>query len=290
MVKMDDADVKEGFADFALSLKKEDEGMAKRKVTASAPGFSSGDVPLQPMALVLYAVPGWGKTSTAAYATNPAILMAEKEQGYLTLLGAGRVPDVPRATVSGWRELMCQIEEVAEADDPPCNILALDVLGAFESYCHEYVCRSKFNGDWSKFIAYRKGYREAANTAWDELFSALDRVKANGVHVLMLSHHKVQKTRDPMTEEYAVSAPKVEKESADRVVEWADAVLFGTYSINTEDGKAEGGSQRLLYCKNHAAHVAKNRFGMPEMIRVPEDPSQNWQVIRDAIKEGTQNE
>ncbi|HUW30151.1 MAG TPA: hypothetical protein VM223_00910, partial [Planctomycetota bacterium] len=56
----------------------------------------------QPPRIVLNAVEGWGKTSTAAFSPKPAILMAAGETGYQTLLGAGLVPEVDTAFANSW--------------------------------------------------------------------------------------------------------------------------------------------------------------------------------------------
>ena len=60
--------------------------------------------------ILINAVEGWGKTTMAANSPNPLILMAEGETGYETLLAHDLVPAVARATVTGWPQLLAQID------------------------------------------------------------------------------------------------------------------------------------------------------------------------------------
>jgi len=68
----------------------------------------------KPPRIVLNGVEGWGKTSTSAFAPNPAILMAAGETGYETLLGAGLVPQVDAARVESWQQLLDTLDALAE--------------------------------------------------------------------------------------------------------------------------------------------------------------------------------
>ena len=65
---------------------------AAPRPSAAVPAFAK----LTPRAIapriVLNAVEGFGKTSTAVQAPGAAIIMARGETGYATLLNAGRVP------------------------------------------------------------------------------------------------------------------------------------------------------------------------------------------------------
>ena len=113
----------------------------------------------RPPRIVLNAVEGRGKSSWAAFAPEPAILMAQGETGYETLLGVGLVPQVDAAYVSDWHGLLALLDKMAQVEEPMHKVLALDALGGFERLCHEHVCRRDFGGDWGEkgFSSYQKG-------------------------------------------------------------------------------------------------------------------------------------
>ena len=280
------------FAEAIISLHKEEQ-MAKRSATVKAPTMEAGEAKRQPLAIVLYTVPGWGKSTTASNATEPGLVMGRDETGYETLLGQGLVPNIPRTTVRDWGSYLALLDTLAEGCD--YKVLAIDTLGAIEQLCHEHVCNREFRGQWgeSGFAGYNRGPKVASQD-WGQMLQKLGRIKANGTSILLLGHVRITKSRDPLSEEYDKATLDIDqKYSLPAVRRWSDAILYGTFETQVEeDGlrkKGKGGRDRVLYCENAAAHIAKNRLGLPEMLKVPDDPSQNWAVIRNAIKEGARN-
>src|SRR6056297_30369 len=155
-----------GKADTALAAKakakvKGKKGKRKASTDASVPEFTTERSKDRGVALVLYTEPGFGKTSTAAFADKPKIIMGAGETGYETLLDYGRVPAVPHVVVERWTEYMGVLKQLA--DEPDCDVLAIDTLGAVERLCHEHVCNRDFGGDWSDsgFLGYQRGFVQA---------------------------------------------------------------------------------------------------------------------------------
>ena len=64
------------------------------------------------------------------------------------------------------------------------------------------------------------------------------------------------------------------------------ARLFRTVTAKNRDGKVKGigGTDRVLYAERRDAFDAKNRYGMPPEVDVPDDPAQIWTTIWDQIK------
>ena len=76
---------------------------------------------------------------------------------------------------------------------------------------------------------------------------------------------------------------KLHEKSADLLREWVDAILFARHEVRTieRNGKARGVSSgvRLLHTTWTAAYDAKNRYGMPREIEMPDEPAQMWSTI-----------
>jgi len=248
----------------------------------------------KPPRIVLNAVEGWGKTSCAAFAPNPAILMAKGETGYETLLGSGLAPQVDAGRVETWESLLAFLEAAAGAQNPQHKVLALDALGGFERLCHERVCNRDFDGEWGEkgFLSYQKGY-ERAVTDWIGLLALLDRVRECGVTILMLGHVQVRPFKNPLGDDYDRYVSNVHHKTWGITHKWADAVLFGQFvtviakdKVTDKKGKGIGGTDRVLYCERRDAYDAKNRYGMPAELDIPGDPARIWPTIWAAITKG----
>jgi hypothetical protein len=241
----------------------------------SPEGFGIPTVEFRPPKLVLVGVEGFGKTSIAASVEDVAILMPETEQGLLTLIGAKRVEAVPCKVTTKWRETLATIDAFKGY-----KAIALDELSGFEQQCHEHVCRNDFGGDWSKFWAYHKG----PNMALPEWSKFLAKLEALDVMVLACSHCSIETFKDPMNEDHDRYVAALHKKTWGLTRRWADACLFGTFvSIVDDEGKGIGGEDRMIYTTHRDTHDAKNRYGMPPELTVPNDPAEVWPFVYDVI-------
>ena len=240
--------------------------------------------------IVFNAVEGFGKTSLAAYAPSPMVLMSE--QGLQTLIDAGRVPEsVPAATVKDWPDLLGWLDALV-AEPQGVRTLALDALVGFERMCHEFICARDFGNDWGErgFASFQKGYDLSAGE-WLSLLARLDRLNArHGMTILLLGHVNVTTFKNPEGADYDQFTANVHRKTWDATAKWADAVLFGNFFSalkNTDKGEKRGKvihtNQRIVYTERHGAVIAKNRFGMPSQIEMPDDPAQNWPTVWQAI-------
>ncbi len=252
----------------------------------TVPTFGKAKAKLQPPRIVLNAVEGWGKTSCGAYAPEPGILMARGETGYLTLLGAGLVPEVGAASIDSWLGLLALLDEFAK--ESAVKTLVVDAMGGIERLCHEHVCTRDFKGDWGEkgFSSYQKGFDVAIND-WLQLLQKLDVLHNQGMTILLLSHCQIRPFKNPLGEDYDRYVAAVHHKTWNVTHRWADAVLFGTFItvIDSKDGRKRGigGTDRVLYCERRDAFDAKNRYGMPVEVEIPAEPSEIWSTIRAAI-------
>ncbi len=242
--------------------------------------------------LVLNAVEGWGKTTAGAGAPKPVILMARNETGYLTLLEGKRVPQVDGAIIETWESLLATVDDLIE-NPGDHEFLVLDALGGFEKLCHECVCARDFDNDFGPkgFISYQTGYDVAVND-WLQLLQRLERLRAKtGMSVIFLSHCQIRPFKNPLGADFDRYIADCHQKTWSPTHKWADAVFFGNFfavvekdSKKAKKGKGVGGHQRVLYTERRDAYDAKNRYGMAEMITMPDNPADNYAVIDAAIK------
>lgn len=254
---------------------------------------------MQPPRIVVNAVEGWGKTTIQAFAPKPAILMADGETGYLTLLAAGLVPVVDRVMLSSWPDVLAVVDRFI-AEDTGHKTLCFDALGGFERLCHAHVCARDFGGDWGErgFNSYQKGYDVSVND-WLQLLQRLDRIRnERGITIVMSSHCKVKTFKNPMGADYDRWVSDVHDKTWSVTSKWADAVFFGNFFTVVEGGKlatgdkagrkgkATAGTQRVVYAQRRDTYDAKNRYGIAESFDMPDDPSQGWNTIWAQITNG----
>jgi len=266
----------------------------KKTVTKpNMPKVGKMEAVFRPPKILLNAVEGWGKTSLGAYAPNPAMLQARGETGYETLLGSGLVPSIDAARIDNWPGLL---ELIPTLDT--FKTVDFDAIGGFERLCHEFICDRDFNGDWGEkgFVSYQKGY-DVAITEWLKLLAALDRLKDKGVVIVILSHCKVKSFKNPMGADYDRYVSDVHDKTWAVTAKWADAVLFGNFFTVVETarsskpealrkGKGIGGTERVIYTERRDAFDAKNRYNMPPVIDIPNEPDKMWSTIWGHIANG----
>ena len=241
--------------------------------------------------MVINAVPGWGKTSTVAFADGAAIVMAHGETGYETLLGAGLVPAIPTVRIASWGGFLKLLDNIRDAETPPCKLLAIDEISGIERLCHEYICFKHFNGNWDEkgFTSFQKGF-DIAVPEWVAMLERLDAIHERGIPVVLLGHVQIRTFKNPVAEDYDRWVSNVHHKTWSVTHRWADVVLFGNFvSVVDKDnpkakkGKGIGGTERVLYCEYRDAYDAKNRYGMSGEIAIPNDPSKTWATIWNAI-------
>lgn len=270
-------------------------------VPRHAPTAPSSTIPVRtPRAIVprifMYAGEKFGKTSLAAFAPDPIILMC-RDNGYDTLLSAGAVPAVRAVEIESFPVLIGMCRAIAQNPDG-AKTLVIDGITGAERMCHEHVCSTKFNNKWGDdgFMAYHKGYSLSASE-WLLFLAVLDEVRDAGVTVLMLGHARTKKVENPMGANYDRFEPDVTPQIWGPTAKWFDAILFGKFHtvvnvarrdamklLAEQSGKAIGGTQRVLFCSPHDAWVAGNRYQMESEIWLAGGPESMWGAVMDQIR------
>ena len=227
---------------------------------------------------VLYGPEGWGKTSFGAYAPSPIFIQVSGETGLETLIDAGQLPETAHipGEVETWSDLLKAIAWITD-NGKEYKTFVLDTLDRAQDLCYRHVLANEYGGDHDKFMAWRNGYETAPRT-WRQLIVALDRLRATRkMSILCLAHAKVTKKRNPIGEDWTVYTPNLHEKMWPVVKEWADAILFGDFSlVVNKEGKASGGTIRTIHTQHTPMYDAKNRYGLPEEINCGSSPQEAW--------------
>lgn len=249
-----------------------------------------------PTRVVLHGVEGIGKTSWAASAPSPYVLMARGETGLETLIDAGRVNETPHAPeLQSWEEVYDLLNDLRSSSHK-YRTLILDALNGFERLCHEHVCRTQFNNEWGKngFLSYMQGY-DVALTPWREFLTTLDALRSERkMAIIGLCHTKVTTFRNPEGADFDRYQPDMHHKTWSLTHRWSDIVLFANYytvvaevtapKSGASKGKGRGGTDRVLYTERTAAYDAKNRHGLPSEISMGNSATEAWENFVRAMK------
>lgn len=246
----------------------------------------------------MYGPEGCGKTSFLAGA--PGVLFLRAEDGIGTL-DVARFPadDADGGPVfRTFPEVIETLQAVAAAPAGEFPNVVLDSISAVERLIHEHVCAT--NGVQTlEHVGggYGKGYSEAVDHM-TTLVRWLQQVQTTGRGVYVIAHAEVEKFQDPEGEDYDEYRPRLHKKARNVLVAEMDHVLFmnwRTFRSTSEQGFGKKsttatGHERMLYTAKKPAAYAKNRYGLPAEIRLPDDstnPTAGFAIFLEAVAEAT---
>lgn len=217
----------------------------------------------KPPRMLVYGVAGVGKTTFAVGSEKPVVIWCEDGAGELD------VPGFPLAK---------NFDDVMEAlgalytEDHDFKTLVVDSVDWLEPLIWAHVCRQ--NG-WPSIETpgYGKGY-VAALDAWRQYIEGLNALRdEKGMTIVQIAHSDIKRFDNPETEPYDRYIIKLHAKAAALLMEHSDIVGFANYRISTiksEVGfnkkvvRAAGGGERLLFCNERPAFLAKNRYSLPD--------------------------
>lgn len=232
----------------------------------------------RPIRIVLFGVPGIGKTTFAAGAPAPIFLCAEDGAGFIDAKA------FPKPT--SWYDVLEAVETLTR-EEHPYKTLVIDTLDALETLCWDHACKTNGGGK-SKSIEdfpYGKGFQYAVEV-WEKLLEKIEYLQTRrGMHLVMIAHSVARDHKDPDHEAWKRWSVKLHSKSADLITGWADGVLFAAPEMvaKKEGLKVRGfdTGTRLLHTTSTGAHEGKNRHGLPPVLPL------DWTAFMDAVRAST---
>ena len=211
-----------------------------------------------PQKIVLYGAGGIGKSTLAALAPGAVIL--DIESGTRDL-DAKRIENIGsfaalRAclqgdALDGYRTVV--IDSATKAEE-------LAIAHTLETVKHEKGATvSSIEG-----YGFGKGYQHVYDT-FLLLLSDLDRQVRAGRNVVLIAHDCIDNVPNPTGDDWIRYEPHLQRPRSgkasirNRVVQWADHVLFLGYDVVSEDGKGIGGGTPTIWPAEQPSHIAKSR-------------------------------
>jgi len=221
-----------------------------------------------PPRVVLYGVPGIGKTTLAAASRNPVFLPVEDGLGQL------EVPAFPRPT--SFSDCIEAVSSLVE-DDHDFETLVVDSLDKLEPLLWDHVIETvpHEKGNQVERIeqyGYGKGYTHALNE-WRSLLRGFDVLREQkGMSIILIAHSAIVKFDTPDSDPYDRYQLRLHKSADACVSDWCDAMLFANYKVAVVDKagsdrkRAVGKGERLCHTQERPSFRAKNRYSMPETL------------------------
>lgn len=227
--------------------------------------------PKPPPCVVVYGLPGVGKTTMAAAIPDAVLLPVEDGTGSL------EVDALPRPTT-----FSAIIDSVRALTTEPhaYRVLVIDTVDAAEALLFAEVTR-RANVDTIEEVGggYGKGYT-AALEGWQTLCAAIAELNARrGVVTVLLAHSAVVAYKNPEGPDYDRYTLKIHAKAAAFLIGFASVVLFAGYSDTVQLNKADArradadlkrgkvrSGERFLRSKRSASADAKSRYTMPDEV------------------------
>lgn len=216
--------------------------------------------------IVIYGVEGIGKSTLAASAPAPLFLDTENGTGQLN------VDRVEVQTLGDIGSAIAELSQQLSAGSCEYKTLVLDTADNLWRLCADSICAENNWTDIEK-AGYGKGYAMASDR-FRIVLSHMDTLMKKGMHVVIVSHAKIDKISPPDNAEYSkyaikVSAPNRQAEASRELLkEWCDSLLFCHYdtTVDSSKGKAVGQHKRVVSTTCSPAWEAKNRYNLPESM------------------------
>jgi hypothetical protein len=229
-----------------------------------------------PQKIVVYGVPGVGKTSFAATFPKPVLIRVEDGAGAMD------IPTFPKL-IENLGELNRALKALQGKHD--FKTVIIDSLDWLEPLVWDYLCKREGKPNIEAF-GYGKGYT-LLDAVWRNITAALDSLIIRGMNVVCVCHAAAVTIDPPDCDPYMSYSLKLQKRAAAIWAEWASMILFLNFYKNivpgtdAAKGKALGNGDRVVYTSQRPAYTAKSRWPLPAEIFIGND--QSWAAFHDAF-------
>ena len=226
--------------------------------------------------ILAYGVAGVGKTTFATSAEKPVVVPTEDGLGNI------QVPHFPLA-----RSFDAVMEALAALYSEPHDYktLVIDSVDWLDPLVWARACK---DNRWASIEepGYGKGYI-AALDLWRQYLDGLNALRdERNMTVIQIAHTDIKRFDSPEHEPYDRYVIKLHARASALLQEHSDVVLFANYRISTVKSdvgfnkkvtRALGSGERVLYTAERPAFLAKNRYGLPDVLPL------DWQAFAAAM-------
>lgn len=212
----------------------------------------------RPKIILLYGVPGIGKTTAASKMPNPIFLPTEDGQDELDV---AKFP-----LIKSYEDMMTALTSVANGETE-FKTLVVDSMSSLEMIIEAKVCNDSNVTQISK-IPYGRG-RDLVMEYWEKFFNAVSWIRDNkGMQVVLIAHPEITKTPNPDGESYDSYTPLLSKKALEMFKQKCNAIFFANYKVfvrSVEKGfgqkehKAVGSGERVMFTTTRPTYIAKNQ-------------------------------
>lgn len=240
--------------------------------------------------IIFYGPHGVGKTTLAADMDNPIWIDAEDSSGELEVARypfrnepGGHVPKT-------FEEILGAIDALI-TEEHTFSDLVIDTADRVETMVWDHIVkRDSRKGKVLTSVesyGWGKGYIVAMDE-WRILCHRLDELRTKrNMTIVILGHAGVKTFKNPAGEDYDRFQLRLHDKAAGWLNEWSDVVGFCAFEEGASKGenenRAKGWStgRRLIHFARGAAHDAKSRLSLPDVVEMPD--SEPFGPLRDAI-------
>lgn len=221
--------------------------------------------------IMLYGVPGIGKTTQCAALPNAFFLPIE--DGTADLDVAQYTFEDGSVKLQAFGEVMGILDMLLEQGrESGFENIIIDSASALEPLIHRDVCAA---GDDKGHIkaniedfGYGGGYKRALKY-WQEFYDKISLVRSElDVNVWLIGHSMIKTVSNPDNEPYDRYMPELHKDAIGLLQKNSDALIFAKFreivrkidgKMGAKENKAIGQGERFMYTSEMPAFLAKNR-------------------------------
>jgi len=225
----------------------------------------------KPPRIVLYGGAGIGKTFFAASMNKPIFVLTEDGMGKI------EADHFPLAT--SFEDVLKNLQSLIDNDND-YKTLVVDSLDWLEPLIWDKACQ---DNNWKSIEqpGYGKGYVEVLKY-WREYIRLLNELREKGYTIMQIAHNQIKRFESPEIDAFDRHELKLHRKAADLILEHSDCCFFANFKLGTVQVKGKGGNmttkavsgERVIYTVEKTAYLAKNRYGLPEMLPF------EWETVR----------
>ena len=217
----------------------------------------------RPERISLYALPGWGKTTFLSSFPNTFFLDCEQGDGLLDLRGA----DIDSL------EKFNNTITLLIKEKHSFKHVVIDTVTSLEKMVHIFVCK-KFEKFSIVDFGFQEGYKQS-RSQFMLIQRKLDGLVSKGISVSLTYHVDTKQGFDHLGDVEIKKTPAIHKYISNDLIGWSSNLFFGDIEKTAHEEQAgfskvtkvRSEGQRVIYTDSRQAFEAKNRMGLPFIVK-----------------------